>query len=155
METLPSSDRATIIDFARKKRKENTAEINNRQTAILNEEKQKAVNNYSKLLNDTDFLNTVTLTEINQVFGEPKNSYEINAKNQMVELATKIGEKEFNNVNNYKMNFDIQKKVLSGEVVDHFVKFMLDNETEPKSITDRVGDGISKSEFGLYKLFIT
>ena len=149
-ETLPDSDKAAIIKFAKKKRKENTAEINNRQTAILNEDKQKAVNNYSKLLNDTNFLNTVTLTEINQVFGEPKNSYEINAKNQMVELATKIGEKEFNNVNNYKMNFDIQKKILSGEVVDHLTKFMLDNETEPKSITDRVGDGISKSEFGFY-----
>ena len=48
------------------------------------------------------------------------------------------------------MNFDIQKKILSGEVVDHLTKFMLDNETEPKSITDRVGDGISKSEFGFY-----
>ena len=44
----------------------------------------------------------------------------------------------------------IFRKKLSGEVVDHLTKFMLDDETEPKSITDRVGDGISKSEFGFY-----
>ena len=48
------------------------------------------------------------------------------------------------------MNFDIQQKILSGEITDHLTKFMLDDEKEPKSITDRVGDGISKSEFGFY-----
>ena len=149
-EKLPTSDKAAIIKFARTKRRENTAEINNRQTAVLNENKQKAVNDYQKVLGDTNFLETIDLLKINQVFGEPTNAYELDSKTQMVELATKIGQKEFNNVNNYYKNFQIQKKILSGEVTDHLTKFTLPGETEAKSITERVGDGISKSEFGFY-----
>ena len=149
-EKLPTPDKAAIIDFARTKRRENTAEINNRQTAVLNENKQKAVNNYQKMFNDTNFLETIDLLKINQVFGEPTNAYELDSKTQMVELATKIGQKEFNNVNDYYKNFQIQKKILSGEITDHITKFTLPGETEAKSITDRVGEGISKSEFGFY-----
>ena len=149
-EKLPPSDKAAIIKFARTKRRENTAEINNRQTAILKEQQQKAVNDYQKMFNDTNFLETIDLLKINQVFGEPTNAYELDSKTQMVELATKIGQKEFNNVNDYYKNFQIQKKILSGEITDHITKFTLPGETEAKSITDRVGEGISKSEFGFY-----
>ena len=149
-QTLSKADKAAIIDFARTKRRTNTSEINNRQTAFLNEDKQKSVNKYQKLFNDSDFLETIDLLKINQVFGDPTNAYELDAKNQITELSTKIGQEEFNNVNEYYKNFKIQKKILSGEVKDHITKFTLPGETEAKSITERVGEGISKAEFGFY-----
>ena len=147
---LPKANKDAIIEFARTKRRTNTSEINNRQTAFLNENKQEAINKNQKLFNDSDFLETIDLLKINQVFGDPTNAYELDAKNQITELSTKVGQEEFNNVNEYYKNFKIQKKILSGEVKDHITKFILPGETEAKSITERVGDGISKSEFGFY-----
>ena len=147
---LPKADKAAIIEFARTKRRTNTSELNNRQTAFLNENKQKAVNDYSKLFNNSDFLETIDLLKINEVFGDPTNAYELDAKNQIIDLSTKVGQEEFNNVNEYYKNFEIQKKILSGEVKDHITKFTLPGETEAKSITERVGDGVSKAEFGFY-----
>ena len=147
---LPKADKAAIIDFAKTKRRDNTSELNNRQTAFLNENKQKAVNDYSKLFNNSDFLETIDLLKINEVFGDPTNAYELDSKNQIIDLSTKVGQEEFNNVNEYYKNFEIQKKILSGEVKDHITKFTLPGETEAKSITERVGEGISKAEFGFY-----
>jgi len=113
-QTLSKADKAAIIDFARTKRRTNTSEINNRQTAFLNEDKQKSVNKYQKLFNDSDFLETIDLLKINQVFGDPTNAYELDDKNQITELSTKIGQEEFNNVNEYYKNFKIQPpKVIS------------------------------------------
>jgi len=149
-QTLPDNERAAIVDFAKTKRRENTAELNNRITAVLNENKQKAVNNYQKIFNDTNFLETIDSLKINEVFGETRNAYEIDSKAQIIELSTKVGTKEFNNINDYYKNFEIQQKILSGEITDHLTKFILPGEKEPKSITDRVGSGISKSEFGFY-----
>jgi len=147
---LPKADKAAIIDFAKTKRRDNTSELNNRQTAFLNENKQKAVNDYTKLFNNSDFLETINLLKINEVFGDPTNAYELDSKNQIIDLSTKVGQEEFNNVNEYYENFEIQKKILSGEVKDHITKFTLPGETEAKSITERVGEGISKAEFGFY-----
>ena len=147
---LPKADKAAIIDFAKTKRRDNTSELNNRQTAFLNENKQKAVNEYTKLFNNSDFLETIDLLKINEVFGDPTNAYELDSKNQIIDLSTKVGQEEFNNVNEYYKNFEIQKKILSGEVKDHITKFILPGETEAKSITERVGEGISKAEFGFY-----
>ena len=147
---LSKADKAAIIDFAKTKRRDNTSELNNRQTAFLNENKQKAVNDYTKLFNNSDFLETIDLLKINEVFGDPTNAYELDSKNQIINLSTKVGQEEFNNVNEYYKNFEIQKKILSGEVKDHITKFTLPGETEAKSITERVGEGISKAEFGFY-----
>ena len=147
---LPDSDKSTIITEAKKIRRANTSEINNRNTAILNEQKDDSINKYRDFFNDSKALETLNLLEVNKVFGEPKNLYEQEAKSQIVELSTKIGEKEFSNVNNYYKNFNIQKAILSGQVTDHVTPFILDGETEAKSITQRVGDGVSKQEFGFY-----
>ena len=147
---LPDSDKSTIITEAKKIRRANTSEINNRNTAILNEQKDDSINKYRDFFNDSKALETLDLLKINKVFGEPKNLYEQEAKSQIVELSTKIGEKEFSNVNNYYKNFNIQKAILSGQVTDHVTPFVLDGETEAKSITQRVGDGVSKQEFGFY-----
>ena len=147
---LPDSDKSTIITEAKKIRRANTSEINNRNTAILNEQKDDSINKYRDFFNDSKALETLDLLKINKVFGEPKNLYEQEAKSQIVELSTKIGEKEFSNVNNYYKNFNIQKAILSGQVTDHVTPFILDGETEAKSITQRVGDGVSKQEFGFY-----
>ena len=105
-------------------------------------------NKYRKFYQDTDTLAVIDLLKVNEVFGEPKNSYEAASKSQIVELSTKIGQKEFSNVNDYYKNFNIQKAILTGQVKDHITPFTLDGETEPKSITERVGNGISKKEFG-------
>jgi len=148
--SLSSSTKASVIDYAKTLRRQNTSEVNNRNTAILNQEKDKSINNYNKIFTDSKALETINLLKVNQVFGEPKNDYELNSKFQMVELSTKIGEKEFSNVNNYYKNFEIQKAILSGVVKDHITPFILDGETQAKSITQRVGDGISKNEFGYY-----
>ena len=149
-QSLPENEKRTIIDYAKKTRRSNTAELNNRNTAALNENKQKAINFYQQIYGDSDTLETLTELKINNILGEPKNDYERNAKSQIVELSTKIGQKEFSNVNNYYKNFDIQKGILSGQITDHITPFMLEGETAAKSITERVGDGISKKEFGFY-----
>jgi hypothetical protein len=147
---LSPSDKSSIITEAKKIRRANTSEISNRNTAILNEQKDDSINKYRDFFNDSKALETLDLLKINKVFGEPKNLYEQKAKSQIVELSTKIGEKEFSNVNNYYKNFNIQKAILSGQVTDHVTPFILDGETEAKSITQRVGDGVSKQEFGFY-----
>ena len=147
---LSPSDKSSIITEAKKIRRANTSEISNRNTAILNEQKDNSINKYRDFFNDSKALETLDLLKINKVFGEPKNLYEQEAKSQIVELSTKIGEKEFSNVNNYYKNFNIQKAILSGQVTDHVTPFILDGETEAKSITQRVGDGVSKQEFGFY-----
>tara|TARA_R100001126_G_C4885144_1_gene181785 strand:+ start:500 stop:2263 length:1764 start_codon:yes stop_codon:yes gene_type:complete len=148
--SLSSSDKTAIIDYAKQVRRQNTAEINNRNNAILNQQKDESINKYRKFYQDTDTLAVIDLLKVNEVFGEPKNSYEAASKSQIVELSTKIGQKEFSNVNDYYKNFNIQKAILTGQVKDHITPFTLDGETEPKSITERVGNGISKKEFGFY-----
>ena len=102
------------------------------------------------MFNDSQSLEILTELQINNIFGEPKNDYELDAKNQIVELSTKIGQKEFSNINNYYKNFDIQKAILSKQIKDHITPFQLEGETEAKSITQRVGNGISQKEFGYY-----
>ena len=149
-QSLPGSDKTAIIDYAKQVRRQNTAEINNRNNAILNQQKDESINKYRKFYQDTDTLAVIDSLKINDVFGEPKNSYEAASKSQIVELSTKIGQKEFSNVNDYYKNFNIQKAILTGQVKDHITPFTLDGETEPKSITERVGNGISKKEFGFY-----
>ena len=149
-QSLSGSDKSAIIDYAKQVRSRNTAEINNRNNAILNQQKDESINKYRKFYQDTDTLAVIDLLKVNEVFGEPKNSYEAASKSQIVELSTKIGQKEFSNVNDYYKNFNIQKAILTGQVKDHITPFTLDGETEPKSITERVGNGISKKEFGFY-----
>jgi hypothetical protein len=147
---LSDSDKSSIITYAKKVRRENTSELSNRNTAILNEQKDESINKYRDFYNNSKALETLDLLKINKIFGEPLNEYEQTAKSQIVELSTKIGEKEFSNVNNYYKNFNIQKAILSGQVKDHVTPFSLNGETQAKSITERVGDGISKQEFGFY-----
>ena len=149
-QSLSGSDKSAIIDYAKQVRSRNTAEINNRNNAILNQQKDESINKYRKFYQDTDTLEVINLLKVNEVFGEPKNSYEAASKSQIVELSTKIGQKEFSNVNDYYKNFNIQKAILTGQVKDHITPFTLDGETEPKSITERGGNGISKKEFGFY-----
>jgi len=149
-QSLPDNEKKSILDYAKQIRRQNTSELNNRNTATLNENKQKAINDFQKIYGKTNTLETLTELEINNVFGEPKNDYEKTAKSQLVELSTKIGEKEFSNINNYYKNFEIQKGILSGQITDHITPFRLEGETTDKSITQRVGDGISKKEFGFY-----
>jgi hypothetical protein len=149
-QNLSKFERTKIIDYAKKVRSQNISEINNRNTAELNQKKDESINTYRSLIESTQGLNTLNLLKINQLFGEPKNDYERSSKSQIVELSTKIGQKEFSNFNNYYKNFNIQKGILTGEIKDHITPFLLDGETEAKSITERVGDGVSKKEFGFY-----
>ena len=149
-QSLPGSDKTKILDHAKQVRRQNTAEINNRNNAILNQQKDESINKFRKLYQDTDTLATIDLLKLNKIFGEPKNNYEATAKSQIVELSTKIGQKEFSNVNDYYKNFNIQKAILTGQVKDHVTPFTLEGETAAKSITERVGDGVSKKEFGFY-----
>jgi len=149
-QSLPENEKKQILDHAKTVRRSNTAELNNRNNAVLNESKQKSINDYQKMFNDSQSLEILTELQINNIFGEPKNDYELDAKNQIVELSTKIGQKEFSNINNYYKNFDIQKAILSKQIKDHITPFQLEGETEAKSITQRVGNGISQKEFGYY-----
>jgi hypothetical protein len=149
-QNLTQFEKTSIIDYAKKIRSQNISEINNRNTAELNQRKDQSINDYRSLIDNTQELNTINLLKVNELFGEPRNDYERTAKSQMVELSTKIGQKEFSNFNNYYKNFNIQKGILTGEIKDHITPFVLDGETEAKSITQRVGDGISKKEFSFY-----
>ena len=100
-QSLSGSDKSAIIDYAKQVRSRNTAEINNRNNAILNQQKDESINKYRKFYQDTDTLEVINLLKVNEVFGEPKNSYEAASKSQIVELSTKIGQNEFSNVNDY------------------------------------------------------
>ncbi len=153
---LPSSDKAEILKYANTKRSSAVAEINQRNSAILNEKKDDAINDFKKIYQNSKALNTLTLFEIDNIIGEPKSDYERNAKAQYVKLNEKIGLKEFNNKENFYKNFSIQKEILNGKITDHVTPFLLEGETEPKSIIERVGTQINKREtWIIYKLFIT
>jgi len=89
-QSLPENEKKEILDHAKTVRRSNTAELNNRNNAVLNESKQKSINDFQKMFNDSQSLETLTELEINNIFGEPKNDYELDAKNQIVELSTKI-----------------------------------------------------------------
>lgn len=84
-----------ILDHAKTVRRSNTAELNNRNNAVIKESEQKSINFFQKMFNDSQSLETLTELQINNIFGEPKNDYELDAKNQIVELSTKIGQKNF------------------------------------------------------------
>ena len=147
---LPSSDKAEILKYANTKRSSAVAEINQRNSAILNEKKDDAINDFKKIYQNSKALNTLTLFKIDNIIGEPKSDYERNAKAQYVKLNEKIGLKEFNNKENFYKNFSIQKEILNGKITDHVTPFLLEGETEPKSIIERVGTQINKRELGLY-----
>ena len=148
--SLPSSDKASILKFANTKRSSAVAEINQRNSAILNEKKDDAINDFTKIYKNSKSLSTLTLFKINNIIGEPRSDYEKNAKAQYVKLNEKIGLKEFNNKENFYKNFSIQKEILNGKITDHVTPFLLEGETEPKSIIERVGTQINKRELGLY-----
>jgi hypothetical protein len=147
---LPSSDKAEILKYANTKRRSAVAEINQRNSAILNEKKDDAIINFKKIYQNSKALDILTLFQIDNIIGEPKSDYERNAKAQYVKLNEKIGLKEFNNKENFYKNFSIQKEILNGKITDHVTPFLLEGETEPKSIIERVGTQINKRELGLY-----
>ena len=61
--------------------------------------------------------------------------------NQLNELNNKVINNQINKDNNYLVNDKIINKILNNEIKNPFEKFLLDGETEAKSITERVGDG--------------
>lgn len=65
---------------------------------------------------------------------------DIEFDNQVKQLNDKFVNKEFSFDTNYNVNTDIIKKIISGEIKNTKIKFLLANETEPKSILERAGD---------------
>jgi len=147
---LSKSDKAAILKHANTKRTSAVSEVNQRNAAVLNENRDKSINDFNIIYNNSKSLDTLTLLKIDQIIGEPKNDYERNAKSQFIKLNTKIGQKEFNNKENFYKNFEIQKLILNGNIQDHITPFTLEGEDVAQSITQRVGSQINKREFGFY-----
>ena len=61
--------------------------------------------------------------------------------NQLKDLNNKAINNEISRDNNYLVNDKIINKILNNEIKNSFEKFTLAGETEPKSITERVGNG--------------
>ena len=87
-------------------------------------------------------------SEVNKIFGiDPKEigmTYTTGNKeydNQLKNLNNKAINNEISFDNNYLVNDKIINKILNNEIKNSFEKFTLAGETEPKSITERVGNG--------------
>ncbi len=66
---------------------------------------------------------------------------DIEFDNQVDELNNKIINKKFSTDTNYDTNTDIISKIYDGTITNLTDKFLLANETEPKSIIQRSGEG--------------
>ena len=66
---------------------------------------------------------------------------DIEFDNQVDELNNKIINKKFSTDTNYDINTDIISKIYDGTITNLTDKFLIANETEPKSIIQRSGEG--------------
>ena len=66
---------------------------------------------------------------------------DIEFDNQVDELNNKIINKKFSTDTNFDTNTDIISKIYDGTITNLTDKFLLANETEPKSIIQRSGEG--------------
>ena len=81
---------------------------------------------------------------------------DLDFNNQIESLNEKIVNKKFSFDTNYNTNSDIIAKIFNGEIEDTSTQFLIGNETEPKSILERAGDGtINDKDTSFLSLILT
>ncbi len=141
---LQPGEKTKFFENLDKKKRESFAEINNINTATMNERKNTSINNSIRVYDDYKTNGIVNQLKVKEVFGDVKdNKIAADTKQQFIDISIKQAEGELKKISNYYKNNEITSKILSGEVNDLSTPFVLKGEDQPKSILQRAGDGVN------------
>ena len=141
--SLTDTEKKDLIDIAEKQRRESNAEINNINTALKNETRDKSIVNSVRVYDSFKTKGILDKASINQVFGNDTDDINISTKQQFIDFATKQGNNEIKKISNYYKNDEITSKILEGQIKDISTPFVLKGEDKPLSILQRAGDGVN------------
>ena len=141
---LQPGEKTKFFETLDKKKRESFAEINNINTATMNERKNTSINNSIRVYDDYKTNGIVNQLKVKEVFGDVKdNRIAADTKQQFIDISIKQAEGELKKISNYYKNNEITNKILLGEVTDLSTPFVLKGEDQPKSILQRAGDGVN------------
>lgn len=140
---LQPGEKTKFFEALDKKKRESFAEINNVNTAIMNERRNVAINNSVRVYDTFKTNGVIDKLKVNQIFGENTDDINTATKQQFIDLSTKQGNNELKKISNYYKNNEITNKILNSEIKDISTPFVLSGENEPRSILQRAGDGIN------------
>ena len=141
--SLTDTEKKDLIDIAEKQRRESNAEINNINTALKNERRDKSIVNSVRVYDSFKTKGILDKASINQVFGNDTDDINTSTKQQFIDFATKQGNNEIKKISNYYKNDEITSKILEGQIKDISTPFVLKGEDKPLSILQRAGDGVN------------
>jgi hypothetical protein len=141
--SLTDTEKKDLIDIAEKQRRESNAEINNINTALKNETRDKSIVNSVRVYDSFKTKGILNKASINQVFGNDTDDINTSTKQQFIDFATKQGNNEIKKISNYYKNDEITSKILEGQIKDISTPFVLKGEDKPLSILQRAGDGVN------------
>ena len=141
--SLTDTEKKDLVDIAEKQRRESNAEINNINTALKNETRDKSIVNSVRVYDSFKTKGILDKASINQVFGNDTDDINISTKQQFIDFATKQGNNEIKKISNYYKNDEITSKILEGQIKDISTPFVLKGEDKPLSILQRAGDGVN------------
>ena len=141
--SLTDTEKKDLIDIAEKQRRESNAEINNINTALKNERRDKSIVNSVRVYDSFKTKGILNKASINQVFGNDTDDINTSTKQQFIDFATKQGNNEIKKISNYYKNDEITSKILEGQIKDISTPFVLKGEDKPLSILQRAGDGVN------------
>jgi hypothetical protein len=110
--SLTDTEKKDLIDIAEKQRRESNAEINNINTALKNERRDKSIVNSVRVYDSFKTKGILDKASINQVFGNDTDDINISTKQQFIDFATKQGNNEIKKISNYYKNDEITSKIL-------------------------------------------
>lgn len=142
-QSLNPLEKKELIDLAETQRRESNAEINNINTGIRNQQRDKAIQNSVRVYDSYKTKGIFNIAEINEVFGDYEDDINISSKQQFINLSTKQGNNELKKISNYYKNDEITFKILEGKIKDISTPFVLEGEDKQLSILQRAGDGIN------------
>jgi hypothetical protein len=140
---LQPGEKTKFFETLDKKKRESFAEINNVNTAIMNERRNVAINNSVRVYDTFKTNGVIDKLKVNQIFGENTDDVNVATKQQFIDLSTKQGNNELKKISNYYKNNEITNKILNSEIKDISTPFVLSGENESRSILQRAGDGIN------------
>ena len=141
---LQPGEKTKFFENLDRKKRESFAEINNINTATMNERKNTSINNSIRVYDDYKTNGIVNQLKVKEVFGDVKdNKIAADTRQQFIDISIKQAEGELKKTSNYYKNNEITNKILSGEINDLSTPFVLKGEDQPKSILQRAGDGVN------------
>ena len=141
---LQPGEKTKFFENLDRKKRESFAEINNINTATMNERKNTSINNSIRVYDDYKTNGIINQLKVKEVFGDVKdNKIAADTRQQFIDISIKQAEGELKKTSNYYKNNEITNKILSGEINDLSTPFVLKGEDQPKSILQRAGDGVN------------